>query len=301
MIILDQINPEDVIKKISNFIIDNLKKAKKQGCVLGLSGGIDSAVIAYITKLAFQNTNYTLRLFGLPDNNHSKLIANSLNLNLENIDVNQISENLQLDFTSNIQKGNAKATLRSLILANEALKNNSLILGTGNRDEFYLGYFTKRGDGQVDLQPLLSLTKRMVLEIARYLNIPSEIIDKPPSADLWDGQTDEKELGFSYDDAELIINGFNQGFSEEEIGKITNLDLKKINRVKSLHESTKHKRQLPPFPELIERKNGIDICNKALVIGRFQMVHFGHVDLFNQIKEHKNIKKNNCWNWNWSI
>ena len=112
-----------------------------------------------------------------------------------------------------------------------------MVAGSSNRSELSIGYFTKYGDGGVDIMPLGSLVKGQVRELARFLNIPQQIIDKPPSADLWEGQTDETELGFSYDELDrYLVNG-----------KATN-ELKK--KIESMIATSKHKRQPPPIANL---------------------------------------------------
>ncbi|RLE42382.1 NAD(+) synthase, partial [Candidatus Woesearchaeota archaeon] len=304
MIQLAEIEPHAVVTKIGEFIVNELNAANKAGAVIGVSGGIDSSVVASIANRAFTGTNLKLRAYYLPSETSPEwgeaLVEQLLELlpgvvytkiNIQPI-IDSFAERVPT-FYDKFHRGNLAATVRAAILAGEAARHNMLVLGTGNREEYYLGYFTKRGDGAVDLQPILPLSKRMVRDLAVYLGLPDEIIVRKPTAGLWEGQYDEDELGMSYEEAELIINGVLQGFEPEEITEITGIGLDKVTRAMELHRLTEHKRRLPKAPqlELSYRDRGIEECTKALVIGRFQMVHIGHVYLFQQIVEHSNIEK----------
>ncbi len=307
MIKLADINSEQVSTQIGDFIVNHLLKSGLQGAVLGLSGGVDSAVVAAITKAAFDRHGggLTLRAYYLPaaasileDEEDAMETARQLQLPYEKIDIQPILDlHIARDPSCNnpLRLGNLAAAERMAILSDKASQYKGLVLGTGNRDEYFLGYATKRGDGAADLQPLLSCTKRMVYQLAEYHNLLRRIIQKEPSARLFKGQTDAGELGFTYFDSEPIINGFLMGFTEDEIFRITGLPREVIRNVHERNLTTEHKRKLAPFPDItIDYHNDklpVAQCDKALVIGRFQMLHIGHVDMFYQIAEQKNIKK----------
>jgi NAD+ synthase len=135
---------------------------------------------------------------------------------------------------SRLAQANIKARLRMLTLYYFANRLKYIVVGAGNRDELAIGYFTKYGDGGVDIQPLGNLLKGELKELARFLGVPEPIINKPPSADLWEGQTDEGELGFGYDELDRYLA---TGKASAEIKK----------RIESMTRATEHKRQPPPI------------------------------------------------------
>ncbi len=306
MITRAEIDPKTVVKEIGQFIVETVISSGLKGAVIGLSGGVDSAVVSAITKRAFdEHGGLTLRGYSMPtstnaesDKDDAKELAEFLDIPYENIPIQEIMEAFVKSnetFKNSFHGGNAAAAVRLTQLSGEAGEHRGIVLGTGNRDEYFLGYFTKRGDGAADIQPILQLTKRMVYQVGKYLNLPESILTRAPTAGLEPGQTDEADLGFSYDEAELIINGFLNGYNPNEINKITGIALEKIEKAKRLHETTAHKRAAAPFPQVtMDYGNGkahLTEADSALVIGRFQMVARGHEDMFWQITEHPGIKK----------
>ncbi|QOR35668.1 NAD(+) synthase [Clostridium sp. 'deep sea'] len=242
------------MKKSIDYIVNWLKKhndnAKTNGFVLGLSGGIDSAVVAGLCKLACPNTLGII----LPcnsseqDEKDAKLVAEALNLDIMTFDLskhfNNLTKDLEASLTSEAKRmalANIKPRLRMTTLYFYANMQNRLVIGTGNRDERYVGYFTKWGDGGADLMPIAHLSKEEVWQMARDLNIPNAVIEKPPSAGLWQNQTDEQEMGFSY----KILEHYLQG-------KDVPQDSKK--RIEHLHKVSRHKVNLPPIIEVEEQK-----------------------------------------------
>jgi len=147
--------------------------------------------------------------------------------------------------SNNLATANLKARLRMVTCYFTAQsKGNYLIGGTGNRTELAIGYFTKYGDGGVDIEPLGGLYKCEVKEIAKKLNIPEDIINKPPSAGLWEGQTDEGEIGMTYDIMDEIIYRIDHSLS------LNDLDKKDVERVKEMMNTSKHKNNMPPTFEI---------------------------------------------------
>jgi NAD+ synthase len=227
---------------------------------VGLSGGIDSAVSATLCTNAIGKDN--IIGLGLPcgsisqDLEDAKLIANHLGINFDIFDLTPIYERF-LDVTSSIQrkdklaKANLKPRLRMMTLYFIGQsKGNSLIVGTSNRVELVIGYFTKYGDGAADFEPIASLYKQEVKKIAEFLNIPGKIITKAPSAGLWPGQTDEGEIGLTYDVIDEIIYRIDynldfKGIHEDDIQKVRNM-----------MSAAKHKLQMPPFFDV--RENSIE-------------------------------------------
>lgn len=274
---LPKIDVKVVKREIEDFILDNILVAGKKGGVLGISGGIDSTTVAYLAKSAFDRYNNQkdnkLKLLGLimpsqisnpKDSEDAISVAKKLGMDYKIISVQSIAEcfieNMKGDIKNKYDKGNLFSEIRTIILSRQAANNNSLILGTGNRDEDYgLGYFTKRGDGQVDLSPIGELSKRHVREIAKYLGVSDKLIQRVPTAGLWQGQTDEQELGFSYLETEIVIAGKDQGYSREGIKKITNFGkIRKevdnetdiVDKILDMHISNQFKMNMPPVAKI---------------------------------------------------
>lgn len=180
--------------KIVEWLKEHLEKSGKTGFVVGVSGGIDSAVVSELCKIATPNVK---------------------EMSLPKVDLTPIhSEMFNIYFpheNRKIAEANLWARIRMCILYLVANDLDYLVCGTGNLSELTMGYFTKYGDGGVDLLPLGNLTKTEVRQLAKELNIPQEIIDKPPSAGLWEGQTDEEEMGITYEMIDKVITANRNG------------------------------------------------------------------------------------------
>lgn len=221
------------VENIARFISKKVESARMNGLVLGMSGGIDCSVVARLVMEA----NIPLKLVLMPDGKNSPksisdsmLLIDKFKMNYEIIDISNICKNIESVGEFNRSSLiNIRPRVRMTILYAIAQSNNSLVIGTGNLDERLMGYFTKWGDGGYDLNPLGLLTKGEVRTLARYLDVPCEIITKAPSADLFDGQTDEADLGCSY---EVL---------DEYILKGTSKDLKTDAFIKAKIESAAHK------------------------------------------------------------
>ncbi len=205
------------IEKICNeaiaWIIKTVTDANAKGIVLGLSGGIDSAVVAALCKKAFPED---LLCVIMPchsnpiDEEHAILVAEALKLSVKTVVLDDAFETMKrlLGASENDPKlsiANIKSRLRMITVYYHASINNYLVAGTGNKSEVTIGYFTKYGDGGVDLMPIASFVKKEVREIAYYLGIPEIVITKPPTAGLWENQTDESEMGMTYDELDTYI------------------------------------------------------------------------------------------------
>ena len=270
---LSKIDPERAVNEIGDFIINQILSAGKTSAVVGLSGGIDSTTVAYICQDAFRKHNKhssnKFRLLGLllpsdvnneNDLRDAKLVADSLSIEYRIISIgsliNFFTATLKDFIRDEYDKGNLSSEVRAILLSRVAAFCDGLILGTGNRDEDYcLGYFTKRGDGQVDISPIGDLSKRQVREVASFLCVPKHLVERVPTAGLWLDQTDEKELGFTYLEAEIIIEAKDQGYSRDKINKIVNFgyvrndndkDILIVDKVLDMHTSSKHKLHMPP-------------------------------------------------------
>lgn len=187
--------------------------ANALGVVLGLSGGVDSAVAAALCKKAFPSSTLCLIMpchSNPQDEEHARLIADKLDLRVEKIVLDDVYDLLkkQVDSSDADPKsllGNIKSRLRMTTLYYYAGKYNYLVVGPTNNSELTIGYFTKHGDSGVDIMPIADFVKQEIYEFAKHLEIPNEIILKAPSAGLWDNQTDEKEMKMSYDELDKYI------------------------------------------------------------------------------------------------
>lgn len=235
---LPKINSKLENKKIVQFIKNTFAKQKIRKVVVGTSGGIDSATVLYLLKNSISIKNIyavTLPYFDNQLDNVQELIE-LIGLPKENLriipiksTVDVIAKTLNINDTDLVRKGNVMARVRMIILYDLAKKSNALVCGTENRSEHLLGYFTRFGDEASDIEPIRHLYKTQVYELARYLNIPQSIIDKTPSANLWEGQTDESQLEFTYAEADqALCLYFDKKLSIEEIEKQGLKNAKKI-------------------------------------------------------------------------
>lgn len=207
------INPKNEKDKITDFLRNTLDKQKIKNVVIGLSGGIDSMVSFYLLKNILPLKNIFITHLSYFENSFADLdkIVKAAGVPSENIHYISIKEPtdticklLKIE-NDKIRIGNVMARIRMIILYDLAKKYNALVCGTENKSEHYLGYFTRFGDEASDMEPIRHLYKTQVYQLASYLNVPREFISKPPTAGLWEGQTDEKEFGFSYKEADPIL------------------------------------------------------------------------------------------------
>jgi NAD+ synthase len=248
---------EDAEKLIVEFIRDQVEAAGAEGAVLGLSGGLDSATVAFLAARALEPDRVLLLL--LPeagvtpeeDVGDAREVASILGVKTEEIDISGVLggyfEVLPVAGAPRVVNGNLKARVRMTILYWHANLHHRLVLGTGNRTEIMLGYSTKFGDGAADILPIAGLYKDEVRDLARRLGVPDRILDKAPTAGLWPGQTDEEELGISYDDADAFLRGLEAGESREDLAEEFGTD--KLALILRRIEGGRHKRELPPTPE----------------------------------------------------
>ena len=260
-----KIDEEKVVETIINFIREYTQKAGRNKVVIGLSGGVDSSVVAKLATMALGNENiYALFLpdisTPLDDFEHARLMAKLLDINYKTIDLSPMIHVITnvCNEMDEIVLGNVKARLRMVFLYQAANIKNALVCGTSNKTELLTGYYTKYGDGGSDFMPIGDLYKTQVYQLAEYLEIPEEIIKKPPTAGLWKGQTDEKELGISYDKLDKILYGIERQMKKEEIAEIAEVDEKEVERIYEMVSKMEHKRRMPPIPKIGFRTVGID-------------------------------------------
>jgi NAD+ synthase len=260
---LAKMNPKQVCKEIGDFVIAMVTEIGSSGCVIGLSGGVDSSTTAALIKTGFDRHNsklapqsQKLELVGyiLPsgvnktqDVADAESVAIYLGIRYKTHSIENLVESFRLTnpeaLESNFHKGNLISRIRANVLSTKAATENKILAGTGNRDEdFGIGYYTLFGDGAVHISPIAGLSKRLVREMAAYLGLDKQIIHREPTAGLEPGQSDFKDLGYGYDLVEIMTEGFNQGFSTEQLIKhaqILPLIEKQIEQYKSIYGSYK--------------------------------------------------------------
>lgn len=233
---------EKLRQRMVDWIREKVNQARTRGAVLGLSGGLDSSLVAALCAEALGSSK-VLALY-LPcesvkdDLTDAENVAKKFNLKTELIDLTQAFEKLKeiLPPGNQIALANIKPRLRMLTLYYYANKLNYLVVGTGNKCELKVGYFTKYGDGGVDILPLGDLLKSEVKSLAKLVGIPDHIINKVPSAGLWSGQTDEGEMGITYAELEDFLSSYEKGEP---------LKGENAEKIKNMMEKAKHKLSLP--------------------------------------------------------
>ncbi len=270
-----RINTDIAQKMLTGFIRDQIEKAGASGAVLGLSGGIDSALSAYLSAAALGADHVLAVRMPYKTSSQASLsdadaVIESLGIRSMTVPITEMVDPLIAQFPemNSVRKGNIMARMRMIVLYDQSAAHGLLPMGTSNKTEFLLGYSTIYGDSGVALQPIADLYKAQVRQLAGAMGVPQPVIDKAPSADLWEGQTDEGELGFTYNDvdqvlfllvderytvAEVIAEGFDAGFVENV-----------WKRVKANH----YKRTMPNVAKLSTRTIGHDFLYLRDLTGR---------------------------------
>lgn len=259
-----------IVKTIIEFIRAEVKSRGSTGVVVGISGGLDSAVATYLAVKALGPK----KVFGLilPDSGvtpkrdtiDAEKLAKHLGIKYKITEVGKIKKlclNKNLPHNSKLAKANLLVRLRMSLLYFHAAATNKLVLGTGDKSELQLGYFTKYGDGAADLFPIADLYKTEVREMAQYLLVSKNIVNKKSSARLWKGHTAEGEIGMTYEEIDHILRELegnhsknnNNGRSFEVSPTVTTtktVDKRKVKRLVDLIERNKHKHEMPPICRL---------------------------------------------------
>jgi NAD+ synthase len=258
--------PRATVSTLHQFLRAHAGPPAAEGGVIGLSGGIDSALTARLARDALGPE----RVLGvlLPDAHFPESLMHETVAFAESLGIEHRTISLEPALAAfrallpevhdRTTLGNATARLRMILLYSLARERGRLVLGTGNKSELLLGYFTKYGDGGVDLQPLGDLYKTQVRALASELELPAAIRERAPSAGFWEGQTDEDELGLPYASLDQVLLGLEQLRTEEEIHARTGLPLAEVRAVADRVARSRHKRRLPPIPKLGLRTVGLD-------------------------------------------
>lgn len=254
-----EFDPSFEARRISKFIKDYVSKSGTAGVVIGISGGIDSAVSAFLAVKALGRTKVQgLLLFedssrDSPDFSDARTIIAKLRIKSADVSIspafNAFKKSLQrVGFrASKVTLGNIKARCRMVILYSFANQNNLLVLGTGDRSEEEIGYFTKYGDGGVDLQPIAHLYKTQVRILGKELGVPREVIDKPSSPHLWGGHQATDEIPVDYPTLDRILTLlYDKSANPKMVARKLGLRTSVVNDVIFLHDKSGHKRNPPP-------------------------------------------------------
>lgn len=251
---------------IKDFIKTYVESSGCKGIVIGLSGGVDSAVTAVLCRQVLGKKK-TYCLF-MPDDatpesdiKHQKILVEKFDLLCETKNISEIVKNTADNCFIKPDKmaiANMKARIRMALLFEYTNMTGSLVCGTSNKSELLVGYFTKYGDGGVDIMPIGDLYKTQIYELAKFLKIPKEIICKAPTAGLIKGQTDEKELGFTYEILDKVLMGLERKQAISDITENTGLKKSDVEKIKNMCIKSQHKRCSPLIPKIGVRTPGFD-------------------------------------------
>jgi NAD+ synthase len=262
-------NYSEVQNRITRFIKEYLKNSDAKGIVLGLSGGIDSAVTAALCSKAIGGQKVVALL--MPEKETCKqkdiedanTIVEKFQLQAKTCDITEPLESLykkipSFDPKNRLCKGNIKARTRMIFLYYYANQQNRIVCGTSDKSETMLGYFTKWGDAAADITPIGDLYKTQVRKLALYVGIPKEIAFKPSTPALWPEQLAEAELEIKYDQLDLILLGLERLMNPKEIAEQLEIEESIILKVRARWLLNEHKRRLPLTPKLGFRTIGND-------------------------------------------
>jgi len=259
------INTDLARKIIVSFIRDGVQKAGYSKAVIGLSGGIDSALSATLAVEALGAQNVVgvrmpYRTSSEGSLSDAQQLIDQLGIEAMTIPITPMVEPLigQFPDMSAMRKGNIMARQRMIILYDQSAAQQALVIGTSNKTEALLGYTTLYGDSAAALQPIVDLYKTQIRQLSRALNIPQSILDKPPSADLWIGQTDEDELGYTYEQVDKVLYLLVEGRYTVDEAAVQGFDREFVANVWRKVQRNHYKRTMPNVAKLSKRSIGHD-------------------------------------------
>lgn len=263
--IVPQLKPgtEQVVEK---FLAEKLRKIGAKGFVLGVSGGIDSAVCLRLCIRAVGKGKVLALLMPEKDSpkddlKDSKSLCKVEGVRYEVVDLSKTVKALKDTIHGKVDKkslANIKARCRMVVLYHYANSESRLVVGTSNKSELLIGYFTKFGDGGADIEPIGDLYKTEVRQLARELGISERIIKKVPTAGLWKGQTDEGEMGIKYEKLDAILLGIELGLDEKQIAERAETTMREVQRISTMVRLSSHKRKFQAAAKIGFRTPGLD-------------------------------------------
>lgn len=263
-------DPPETTERLVRFLRTHAATAKAKCLVVGMSGGVDSSVTAMLCARAVGGPSTFGYFLGEDETKNLKNAADAQYVARENrirfkpLNITQLVNTTTSLVTGHagarrIPLGNIKARLRAMILYYYANTKNGLVVGTGDKSEIMLGYFTKFGDGAYDMAPLADLYKTTVRDLARYLRLPARIYSKPSSPELWPGQTAEEELGLDYEKLDMVLWGLERWIPSSGISESLDVPLTTVGRIRKRWLASEHKRRPPLAMKLGFRTSGQDL------------------------------------------
>ncbi|GAA0647732.1 NAD+ synthase [Salarchaeum japonicum] len=244
---------------IESFIAETVAAANADGVVLGLSGGIDSTTVGHLAVEelgadAVHGLVMPASVSSEENMSDAERVAQMLGIEYDVIEIDPVVDVLTDVYpeaeADQLAVGNARARVRGVLNYMVANHESRVVLGTGNRAEAMVGYFTKYGDQAVDCNPIGNLYKQQVRQLASALGVPDDLVEKTPTAELWEDQTDEEEMGVGYDTLDAVLALHIDGdLSTTATARNLDIDEKVVETVRDLSEASAHKRAMPPAPE----------------------------------------------------
>ncbi len=248
-------SPPRTLERILDFISDTVEEAGASGVAVGLSGGIDSALVSRLCADALgagRVVNVYMPSEASPEGDRelTESYSRDIGSDYRVVPIQRMVDAFDeaLGLKDRVARGNVMARCRMTVLYHFARAEDLLVMGTGNKSELLMGYFTKHGDGACDALPIGGLYKTQVYRLARQLSLPESVLSREPSADLWAGQSDEDEMGISYEDLDVVLQGIEGGRSMEDIAEALGASITDVADIKQRVAANRHKRHPPPMP-----------------------------------------------------
>ncbi|MFO7793073.1 MAG: NAD+ synthase [Candidatus Saliniplasma sp.] len=254
---------DKLIDIIHGFIQDKVEKTGSEKVVLGLSGGLDSTTVLKLCVDALGNDKVLCLIMpesASPDQDmeDARWLVSEWDVKCHDIDIDNILREFPASPDNKMAFANLKARVRMCLEYYYANVESSLVVGTSNKSELLLGYTTKYGDSAADFLPVGDIYKSDIRELAKIIGVPKKFLDKVPRAGLWEGQTDEDELGYTYEEIDEILKGLEKGYSIEKIAESNGISTEDVQDIKARVEENAHKRKMPTIAKLRSGTIGVD-------------------------------------------